>query len=66
MPKKNTTEYIIKRQEHTEVLNINGTEYLTLILEEAEKLLDELKKITDMFGRKKYKKFGVYFRIVEE
>jgi hypothetical protein len=63
---KNITEYIIKKQEHTERLNINGTEYSTRLLEEAEKLLEELKKITDMFGRKKYKKFGIYFRIMEE
>jgi hypothetical protein len=59
----NLTEYIIKRQEHTEALNINGTKYSTRILEDAQNLLIELKKITDMFGRKKYKKFDIYFKI---
>lgn len=63
---KKTTEYFIKRKEHPHELLLNGNRYFTNSKEQAESLLSELQKFRDMFNRKPYKRYDVYFRIVEQ
>ena len=77
--KKTKTEYLIKRREHTQKLEVDNiptevpedSEKLTMNnipaifdkLEDAELFLSGLKKIMS-FGRPTFKDYDIYFRIV--